>query len=157
MTSECPHHARSRTSSAPIGDRLAVAQARCEAAGERWTPPRERTYELLIRANGPIGAYDLLARFGVARGSAKPTTIYRALGFLLELGLVHRIESRNMFVACSHPGAAHNPQIVICDCCARAFELDLGGRGIAEAIARERGFILRDWIAEAAGLCPACH
>lgn len=153
----CPHRQDRGVTDHLVADRLATARTRCEAAGERWTPPRARAYELLLRADGPARAYDLVARFDRQGGSAKPPTVYRALDFLLALGLAHRIESRNMFVACVHPGAPHNAQFLICDCCMRAFELDLGAREIAHAAAFERGYALTGWMAEAAGLCPSCQ
>lgn len=140
-----------------LAERLASARARCEAADERWTPHRARTYELLIGAGRPVRAYDLLAVFDPPRGAAKPATVYRALDFLLALGLAHRLESRNLFVACTSPGAPHNAQILICDCCARAFELELGAGEMIERAADEHGYALTGWLAEASGLCPACH
>lgn len=157
MTLGCPHGGRAPRNLPSIADRLIAAQAQCEAAGERWTAPRARTYELLVGTEHPVRAYDLRARFGPSRRAAKPATVYRALAFLLGLGLVHWVESRNLFVACTRPGRAHNPQILICDCCARAFELNLGAREIAERIAREHGYLLSGWMAEATGLCPTCH
>lgn len=157
MTFDCPHHGRAPTNPTLTADRLAMARAQCDAAGERWTAPRARTYELLVDAERPVRAYDLLARFEPMRRAAKPATVYRALDFLLGLGLAHRLESRNLFVACSRPGRPHNPEILICDCCARAFELDLGAREIANRIAREHGYALSGWLAEAAGLCSTCH
>lgn len=154
---DCPHLAGAAPTDLVVNERIAAARARCEAAGERWTPPRARTYELLLRADGPARAYDLVAGFGPHGGSAKPPTVYRALDFLLELGLAHRLVSRNMFVACAGPGAPHDAQFLICDCCMRAFELDLGAHAIAAAAARERDFVLTRWMAEATGLCPNCH
>lgn len=154
---DCPHRSAVPVTDRVVTESLAAAQALCEAAGERWTSPRARTYELLFRADGPVRAYDLIASFGNHNGSAKPPTVYRALNFLLDLGLAHRIETRNMFVACASPGALHNAQFLICDCCALTFELDLGAREIAQAIADEYDYVLTGWMAEATGLCPSCQ
>lgn len=104
MTLGCPHGGRAPRNLPSIADRLIAAQAQCEAAGERWTAPRARTYELLVGTEHPVRAYDLRARFGPSRRAAKPATVYRALAFLLGLGLVHWVESRNLFVACTRPG-----------------------------------------------------
>lgn len=154
---ECSHNVDARVMDRVVTERLVAGRSRCEAAGQRWTAPRARTYELLLRAGGAARAYDLVAGFGRHGGSAKPPTVYRALDFLLDLGLAHRIESRNMFVVCAGPGAPHDAQFLICDCCTRVFELDLGAREIAKAIALARGFVLTGWMAEATGLCHACH
>lgn len=49
------------------------------AAGQRWTPSRRRTYELLLRAGAPVKAYDLISSYAVAgEAVAKPPTVYRA-------------------------------------------------------------------------------
>lgn len=66
-----------------------MAEAICQRRGEQWTAPRRRTYELLLKAGGPVKAYDLISTFAQAGESlAKPPTIYRALDFLLAQGLV---------------------------------------------------------------------
>ena len=56
----------------------------------------------------------------LAPGGARPApiTVYRALEFLRENGFVHRIESRNAFVACVHTHAAGDPVVLlICERC----------------------------------------
>ena len=52
----------------------------------------------------PIGAYALLDEIKLEHKSAAPPTVYRALDFLMEHGLVHRIQSLNAFVGCNDPG-----------------------------------------------------
>ena len=51
---------------------------------------------------------------------AAPPTVYRALDFLLENGLVHRISSLNAFVGCSLPGKPHAGQFLLCSGCGAA-------------------------------------
>ena len=82
---------------------MTEAEALCAKAGESLTPLRRRVLELLLDAPGPAKAYDLLTQLGDDSGAAKPPTIYRALEFLLQVGLAHKIESLNAFVACSDP------------------------------------------------------
>src|ERR1700755_1026355 len=62
-------------------------------------------YAAIVATNRPIGAYELLDALEPARGRVPPTTVYRALDFLLAHGFVHRIESKNAFVACWEVGA----------------------------------------------------
>lgn len=101
---------------------LDLAEARCLAAGERWTKPRQRTYELLVDAEGHAArAYDLIAAF--APGGVKPPTVYRALDFLIAHGFAHRVESLNAFIACTQVAPGHAPAFMICDCCGRADEV----------------------------------
>ena len=51
---------------------------------------------LLLEANGPLSAYQILYDLNI-HGFRGPTQVYRVLDKLLELGMVHRIESINTF------------------------------------------------------------
>ena len=134
---------------------LGVAEARCQENQERLTPPRRRVLELLLGADGPLKAYDLIAAFGEG-APAKPPTVYRALEFLERLGFAHRIESLNAYVPCRLPNAAHSAAFLICDCCGAAeeFEPDFQAQLAAAAA---RGYEVRAVTLEARGLCPACR
>lgn len=137
---------------------LARAEAKCLAAGERWTEPRRRTFELLVDAGRPVKAYDLVASYGPGRGPTKPATVYRALDFLIGLGLVHKVETNNAFIACARPDAArHCANFLICEVCGRADELDLGMRQNLEVIAQRLAFLLIDVVIEARGACATCR
>ena len=69
---------------------IAEAEKRCADAGESFTPLRRRVLELLLDQHGPAKAYDLLPLIDADK-SAKPPTVYRALDFLVRMGLaVHR-------------------------------------------------------------------
>lgn len=136
---------------------LMRAEARCLAAGERWTWPRRRTLELLLEAGRPMKAYDLVASYGPGRRPTKPPTVYRALDFLIALGLVHKIETVNAFIACPRPDAApHAANFLICDVCGRADEVDLGVTEPLAAIAQRLAFRLDQVVIEARGVCAAC-
>ncbi|TAN31138.1 MAG: transcriptional repressor [Castellaniella sp.] len=74
---------------------------------------------------GPASAYALLEYLQGASGLKAPQQIYRVLDKLLELGLVHRIESLNAFVACDQPHHDHTRGLIllaICDQCGRVDE-----------------------------------
>jgi Fur family zinc uptake transcriptional regulator len=137
---------------------LAAAVALCEREGQRLTPLRQRVLELVWSSHQPIGAYAILDQLMGDGRSAAPPTVYRALDFLVERGLVHRIESLNAFVGCPEPGADHAVQFLICRKCGTAAELD--DRRVADAIgksAAERGFALEGRIIELSGLCAHCQ
>ena len=140
-----------------ISDALSAAASVCEHAGERLTPLRRRVLELVWSSHQPIGAYAVLDRLRQDGRSAAPPTVYRALEFLLEQGLVHRIESLNAFVGCAHPGDGHLVQFLICRKCGTAAEVE--DRRVAEALGRsaaERGFALEARVVELSGLCEHC-
>jgi Fur family zinc uptake transcriptional regulator len=89
---------------------------------------------------------------------AAPPTVYRALDFLLENGLVHRIASLNAFVGCSHPEHAHQGQFLICRGCHAAIELEqpLISQAIVNA-ASGVGFAVEGQTVEVVGLCAGCR
>jgi len=134
---------------------LTEAERVCAAAGEQFTPLRRQVFELLTEEHAPAKAYDLLAKLGA---EAKPPTIYRALEFLMKLGLVHRIESLNAFVACEVGACARSTIFLICDQCGRAEEFDAGHAlvDLGEAAARD-GFQIKRTMIEATGLCGECQ
>jgi len=140
-----------------LSRRLAAAQARCEAAGQRLTPPRRRVLELLLRAGQPVKAYDLIATFGESGAPAKPPTVYRALDFLSKQGFAHRIESLNAYIACGGGGDGHAAAFLICDCCGATREIVPAGAVEIERLAGSQGFILASLTVEAHGLCQDCR
>ncbi|EJT85728.1 ferric uptake regulator family protein [Pseudomonas putida S11] len=82
----------------------------------------------------------------------------RALDFLLENGLVHRIASLNAFIGCSHPEHLHQGQFLICRACHVAIELEQDS--ISEAIissAKGVGFAVETQTVEVVGLCSNCR
>ncbi len=93
----------------------------------------------------------------MARGAAPPT-VYRARDFLIENGLIHRIERMNAFVGCSHPDEAHRGCGLSCSDCGNAEELH--SDGLTETItasAGRRGFAARDMTLEVTGTCEDCQ
>lgn len=157
MSNACTHHDHDGPSGlkgAALRQALGAAEARCAETHERLTPPRRRVLELLLEAEAPQKAYDLIAAFGQDGEPAKPPTVYRALEFLERLGFAHRIESLNAYVPCRIEGG-HAAAFLICDCCGAAeeFEPDFGPQ--LEA-AKRAGYDVRSVTLEARGLCPAC-
>jgi Fur family transcriptional regulator, zinc uptake regulator len=137
---------------------LADAERICAGAGESLTPLRRRVLELLLARSGPAKAYDLLPLLDTEQVSAKPPTIYRALDFLVRMGLAHRIESLNAFVACEIGACARSTIFLICEKCGAAEEFDAGHAlvDLTEAAKRD-GFAIRRTMIEASGLCSACQ
>jgi Fur family zinc uptake transcriptional regulator len=136
---------------------LADAKACCETAGERLTPVRRRVLELLLAAGRPAKAYDLMSAFGGLRAPpAKPTTVYRALDFLTDLGLAHRITSLNAYIACQVKGPRHPVAFLICEGCGAAREIERLPVEWLKGAAEEVSYDLHSFIVEAHGRCAAC-
>ena len=72
---------------------------------------------LVAKTRGPVKAYDLLDQLEPEFGSPKPPTVYRALDFLANLGLVHRVEALNAYIACDHSLGKHIAEFFICEKC----------------------------------------
>jgi Fur family transcriptional regulator, zinc uptake regulator len=141
-----------------VASALDAAEAVCEAKGERLTPLRKRVLELVWASHKPVGAYALLDGLKEGGRGAAPPTVYRALEFLLGCGLIHRIESLNAYVGCSHPGESHVTQFLICSACGTAAELD--DRRLGDAIGRsaaEHGFNIVSRVIELSGVCARCR
>ena len=136
-----------------------VSKARdfCEEKGARFTHLREKVYELLLRRDGAVGAYELLDELKLTEANAKPATVYRALDFLLEFGLIHRLESTNAFVACHHFDCNHPVQFLICDACGLVKEIQSSGlKETLDKQAQSHGFTVTKQTIEAHGTCSAC-
>ncbi|AMD01018.1 MULTISPECIES: transcriptional repressor [Halomonas] len=136
---------------------LQQAERQCQRHGVRFTPIRRRVLEMIAGATGGIKAYDLLDRLAVEHAAARPPTIYRALDFLIEQGLVHRIESLNAYVACPCPEHAHGFQLLICRHCGRVEELHLDEvNDQLNTQARHFGFRVERQTIELLGSCDVC-
>jgi Fur family transcriptional regulator, zinc uptake regulator len=136
---------------------MAVAEARCAERGLRLTPLRRRVLEILLESHRAMGAYDVLARLGEEGLGSQPPVAYRALDFLVELGLAHKIQRLSAFVACARPADRHSPAFLICRQCRAVAEAEPEGiRGAISGAARAAGFSVERVAVEAEGLCPAC-
>src|ERR1035441_8401375 len=149
-----PDHDHDRCAS----DAIAHAEAICVARKERLTPIRRRVLEALLASHQPLGAYELIDRLALRAARPAPITIYRALDFLREQGLVHRIESRNAFIACVHNHESHDPVVfLICEQCGAVGEA--ASAAVADTIktaSRAAGFTPKTPVIEINGICAHC-
>lgn len=160
MTVSRPAHRCDHSHAAGGGESaLTAALALCREEGIALTPGRRRILEILAREGRPLGAYDLIERVAALTGKRPaPISIYRALDFLLENSLVHRLASRNAYLACGH---AHARQaaiaFLICECCGEVLEADSGAlSGSLKSLASEAHFSPRAQVMEVTGLCRVC-
>jgi Fur family transcriptional regulator, zinc uptake regulator len=141
-----------------VEDAVAAAERLCAAKDLRFTPLRRRVLELVWSSHKPVGAYALLDELRNEELGSAPPTVYRALDFLIEHGLIHRIERMNAFVGCSHPGERHRGFFLICGECGNAEELE--SKSVADSIsasAGRHGFAARDMTLEVTGTCAECQ
>ncbi|WP_431269828.1 Fur family transcriptional regulator [Dankookia sp. P2] len=141
------------------------AAALCARRGAQLTALRREVLRLVLEAEAPVGAYALLDRLKASRAGAAPPTVYRALDFLVEQGLIHKVERLGAFIGCAdaldHPddcgcGEAHDHphQFLICNRCGATAEVSDPGVALALArAARAAGFEPRKATVEVEGVC----
>jgi Fur family zinc uptake transcriptional regulator len=141
-----------------VANAMATAEDLCRQRGLRFTALRRRVLSLVWESHKPVGAYDILDRLGAEGRRAAPPTVYRALDFLIEAGLVHRLDSLNAFIGCPDPARSHSGQFLICRKCRTVLELDDPDiDGLVEGKARELGFSAVHQMLEIQGLCSDCR
>ena len=137
---------------------MAMAEARCLQRGQRLTPVRRKVLAALLGSHKALGAYDIVERLAPTGVRPAPITAYRALEFLRENGLVHRIESRNAFIACVHNHAAGALVVfLICERCGAVGEASSADvTATLTSAARAVGFTPKSPVLELTGVCTHC-
>jgi len=146
------NHAHCRT------ETLRKAEEVCAARRTRLTDIRRRVLETVWQSHVPIGAYDILSQLNIGGGRIAPMAVYRALEFLMDNGLVHRLASLNAFIGCAHMGEDHHAaQFLICRVCGTTAELESAPltRALTQAV-NEHGFSVDSQVVEISGVCPHC-
>lgn len=142
---------------APSVPLMAAAERICRGRGSRLTSLRRRVLQIVLESRRPVGAYEILDSLRARTGRGAPPSVYRALEFLIEQGLVHRVVSLNAYVGCAQPHAGHRGQFLICSGCGTVIELE--DRAIDDTIrerARAAGFVADASVVEATGRCARC-
>lgn len=155
-TSDTHIHAYGPCTPHEVEAALAQAETLAQKRGQKMTRIRRKVLRLLLESPEPAKAYDLLGNLD-GEGAAKPPTIYRALDFLQEVGLAHKIESLNAYVPCGHASHSHSAVFLICDTCGGAEELHAVTTTAAiEAETNAAGFHISHATLEAHGTCRTC-
>lgn len=161
-----------------VAKRLLAAQQQCSSHGVRFTPLRQQIYELILQADQPIGAYDLITQLQQMRlaesdeslpdkegdhsksslpKNVAPPTVYRSLEFLLKENLIHQLTSMNAYVPCCHPRADHTAAFLICERCQRVQECSsIPVQEIMTFAKKDVGFCVTRSVIELSGYCRDC-
>lgn len=136
---------------------LEQAILQSESEGVRLTPVRRRALEILLESHRAMGAYEVLERLSADGFGNQPPVAYRALDFLVENGLAHRVQRLNAYAACLSPGRDHAPVFLICRACEKVAEADAPElRQALRRLGESSGFQVERATVEALGLCNAC-
>jgi Fur family zinc uptake transcriptional regulator len=140
-------------------DGIAHAERICAARAQKFTPIRRQVLQALLASHRPLGAYEVIDALAQSTARPAPITVYRALDFLMGNGLVHRIESRNAYLACAHDhDAAAMVAFLICDRCGSVGEIPAAP--VAQSLsvaARATGFAPKLSVVEITGTCAHCQ
>lgn len=143
-----------------ISDAILHAERVCDANGTRLTPTRKKVLQLIWESHQAAKAYDLLEKIKPFIQGATPMTIYRALQFLQDQGLVHRVETLNAYVGCTHKHSKqHEAQLLlICETCQQIEEESaLALMSHLNQEAEDRGFLVKRKTLEIYGTCASCQ
>jgi len=152
-----PLHSSEHDHQKCVSEALGTAEHLCVVRGVQLTPIRHQVLELIWESHKAVKAYELLDRINPLQSAAKPATIYRALDFLIEQGLIHRVESLNAFVGCSSSGHQHEQLLLICKHCNEVEERP--ATEVMQALSQEldqAGFIVHSKAIEIHGICTKC-
>ncbi len=150
--------AKHSTQPAALAAQLRTAESLCVQRGKRLTPIRRKVLEILLAQHRSVKAYELLDLIRAVQPGAAPPTVYRALDFLVDEGLVHRLDAINAWTACMDAAGEPHDLLVVCTQCGAVAELsdpDLS-RQLASKVA-DAGFELSDHETELRALCNACR
>jgi Fur family zinc uptake transcriptional regulator len=142
-----------------IDSAIKDAENICASQGANLTDIRKRVLRLVWQDHKAKKAYellDLLDKENKTKG-VKPPTVYRALDFLLEHGLVHKLESENAFIGCPHPEEEHQGQFLICDTCGEIEEVAFPNfeKQVRKVVAKHNATLLKPTL-EIRVLCKEC-
>src|SRR3954467_9708347 len=138
---------------------IAHAEQVCEGRAQKFTPIRRQVLRALLSSHRPLGAYEAIDEPAKSMPRPAPMPVCRALDFVMENGLVHRIESRNSYLACAHDhDATAMVAFLICDQCGSVGEIPAAP--VAQSVnaaARASGFAPKMSVVEIAGTCAHCR
>lgn len=148
---------------AAIDKTIERALSICHQQGAKLTEKRKRVLAVVLSAPGPLSAYEIadLYRENYEQ-SLSVMSVYRMLNFLKENELVHRLETTNQYLPCSHISCRHPhevPQFLICDTCHQVSEIGIRREVLKELSANIEGsgFKLAEQQLEFHGQCVDCQ
>ena len=119
---------------------------------------QQMVFDIIIKAKEPLKAYSILYNVQ-KKGINAPQQIYRALDKLIEIGKIHKIESRNAFVACKNSNCEISKATAfsICENCEQIEEInDIKLSKYLITYNDKTGMKYKKYNLEFFGLCKKC-
>ena len=115
-------------------------------------------FDIIEKSSEPVKAYSIL--FNVKKKCIKaPPQVYRALEKLIKLGKIHKVESRNAFVACksSNCEVSKATALSICEICEKVTEIANNKlSNFLNSFEDKSGMKYKKYNLEFFGLCKKC-
>lgn len=140
-----------------------IVQRAREAFDERnlrFTQLREQVFSEIASIRGSIGAYEILERLAEKGTRLAPISVYRSIDALMEVGVIHRLESKNAFFACRRHehGKKGRPIFLACEQCGSVVEVP--AQHIfddVKSLAASVDFTPKVKFIEVSGVCASCR
>ncbi|WP_038369228.1 transcriptional repressor [Brackiella oedipodis] len=141
---------------------LAQAEALCKQRGKRLTPIRRQVLRIMLEQQRCMKAYEILDTMTETFSQAKPATVYRALEFLEEEDLIHRLDAMNGWTPCIHLAqqAHQHPAglLIVCTACGQVSEVQSPNLGLElQSIIKQHGYSRASEQIEIRALCQQCQ
>ena len=155
MHNHKPHYHGSRINPDSL---IESVQKLSKARGERMTDVRRDVLVILSQLTKPHSAYQILAELNKKRTQTlSAMSLYRTLNFLIDLGIVIKLESQNAYQLCIEQDNDHSHLLLICDTCGTVYEVTVQvASKKLQALAKQHGYILKHHAVELHGSCAKC-
>lgn len=134
----------------------ASVRSRLRERGLRWTPQRRVLVDVLAQADGHISSAELVERCRAQDPQTIPSTVYRTLDVLEELGVIrhnHAADGREEFHVL--PEAEHGH--LHCTDCGDSWDIEATeADDLVRSLSRRRGFAVDLSHLSVVGLCRGC-
>lgn len=149
-------HSHLAAGTAALGE---AARQALVAQGVAWTDLRSTVFKALSDAASPVSAYDVADRVSMNLGRRiAANSVYRILDLFVSHNLAKRIESRNAYIANTHPACAHDCIFLVCETCGIIDHLDDDKLAMAlRSRATSSGFRPNRTVLELLGHCSVCQ
>jgi len=140
-----------------LADQIVRARDALRARGMRWTPQRRALLEVLVEASGHVTGAELIERARERDPETTPSTVYRTLDVLEDLGLVshsHGYDGREEFHVWPSTEHAH----LACEACRATWEIGSDeALALTDSLSRSRGFRVNLSHLTVSGTCSSCR
>ena len=114
---------------------------------------------IIEKSKEPLKAYTILSNVK-KKGIKAPLQVYRALDKLIKIGKIHKVESKNAFVACNNSNCEISKATAfsICETCEKVTEIsNLKLSKYLKNFQDKTGMTYKKYNLEFYGLCISCQ